>query len=126
MNFIWSDYLDVANTFVNQSRNSNQAEALQRTVISRAYYSVFVTARNYLRDKQKDPNIPSTGDAHTYVSGKFFNNVNQTWQEIGSALFTLRRERRKADYDDTYPNIANTAVFMLAIANDAMDKISRL
>jgi uncharacterized protein (UPF0332 family) len=126
MSFNWSNYLEVAQDFNRQSRNSSKQEALQRSALSRAYYSVFVTARNYLRDIRHDPNIPRAGEAHIYVASQFHNHPNPTFQEIGSALTSLRRERNKADYDDTFPNLANTVVFMLVIANDALDKLAQL
>jgi len=52
MKFIWLQFLLVARIFVKQATTSRYQEALLRSAVNRAYYAAFVSARNYLRDKE--------------------------------------------------------------------------
>jgi hypothetical protein len=50
MSFDWSGYLTLANELSNKVDEFSDQEAVCRSVVSRAYYSVFCLARNYVRD----------------------------------------------------------------------------
>ena len=71
MNFDWSEYLNIARELAGQATASFSAEAKKRSAISRAYYAAFCSARNHLRDRDNDQNIPVGGDAHGYVRKQF-------------------------------------------------------
>ncbi len=79
--------------------NENIKEAYCRTSISRAYYAAFCTARNYLRDTL---NIKiSKVDAHAFVISEFKEQRKlKNSHNISNALFSLRKYRNMADYDD--------------------------
>ena len=52
MKFDWSEYFNLAQELAGTSE-----EAKLQSAVSRAYYSVFCLARNYLRDIQQDPRL---------------------------------------------------------------------
>ncbi len=97
-----------------------------RTSISRAYYSVFRTAYNHVRDVEKDPLIPSGPDAHKYVVGKFRGSHDDTRKGIGNRLDRLRLDRNRADYNDTVPGLAKMTDASLRMADLAMRALSAL
>ena len=102
--FEWTLYLDLAKEFLvltslEQELNTNIKEAYYRTVISRAYYATFCTARNYLRDTL---NIRiSKVDAHAFVIIEFKEQRKlKNSHNISNTLHSLRNYRNMADYDD--------------------------
>ena len=104
--FEWTLYLDLAKellvlTSLEQELNTNEnvKEAYYRTVISRAYYAAFCTARNYLRDTL---NIKiSKVDAHAFVIIEFKEQRKlKNSHNISNTLHSLRNYRNMADYDD--------------------------
>ena len=104
---------------------SNQCyEARLRTSISRAYYAAFCSARNFLRDKDKDPNIPKDASAHAYVRYKFMNSTDIDRKAIGTNLDRLRDDRNDADYDDMVPAIDKMAEYAIMTCEDIMAKLS--
>jgi len=76
MNFDWSEYSNIASELAGQATASSSAEAKKRGAISRAYYAAFCSARNHLRDKEHDRNIPVGGEAHGYVRKQFKTSKN--------------------------------------------------
>ena len=70
MKFDWEEYFNLA-----QELAGTNEEAKLRSAVSRAYYSAFCLARNYLRDIQQYPRLwrNKTYDinAHQYVAEKF-------------------------------------------------------
>jgi uncharacterized protein (UPF0332 family) len=79
--------------------NENIKEAYCRTIISRAYYAAFCTARNYLRDtlQLKINKV----DVHSFVITEFkAQRKLKNSHNISNALFSLRKYRNMADYDD--------------------------
>lgn len=76
-----------------------------RTAINRAYYAAFINARNYLRD-QEGLSIPTTGNAHSYVSQHFELSVDRVQRTLGENLVRLRIYRRQADYVDKFPRLS--------------------
>ena len=104
--FEWILYLALAkellvfhSTEQELNTNDNIKEAYYRTVISRAYYAAFCTARNYLRDTL---NIRiSKVDAHISVISEFKEQRElKNSHNISNTLQSLRNHRNMADYDD--------------------------
>ena len=104
--FEWTLYLDLARellvlTSLEQQLNTNEniKEAYYRTVISRAYYAAFCTARNYLRDTL---NIRiNKVDSHAFVIIEFKEQRKlKNSHNISNTLHSLRNYRNMADYDD--------------------------
>lgn len=107
MKFDWSEYFKLAQELAAMSGDSAASqEAKLRSAISRAYYSVFCIARNYLRDVEKDPRLSrnKTFDVneHRYVADEFTYHLSKSrkMQDIGRDLARLRKIRNKADYAD--------------------------
>jgi uncharacterized protein (UPF0332 family) len=127
MKFDWSEYFNLAKELAETSK-----EAELRSAVSRAYYSAFCLARNYLRDIQQDPKLwrKKTYDinAHQYVAEKFIYNQSksQIMIEIGKDLSRLRKMRNKADYEDTMFNLKREARTALMLAQNIILALSNL
>ena len=127
MKFDWSEYFNLAKELAETSK-----EAELRSAVSRAYYSAFCLARNYLRDIQQDPKLwrQKTYDinAHQYVAEKFSYNQSksQIMIEIGKDLSRLRKMRNKADYEDTMFNLKIEARTALMLAQNIILALSNL
>jgi len=127
MKLDWSEYFNLAKKLAETSE-----EAKLRFAVSRAYYSAFCLARNYLRDIQLDPRLSwhKTYDinAHKYVAEKFIYNQSksQTMIEIGQNLNRLRKMRNKADYEDTIFYLQKEARTALMLAENIILALSNL
>jgi uncharacterized protein (UPF0332 family) len=127
MKFDWSEYFNLAKELAETSK-----EAELRSAVSRAYYSAFCLARNYLRDIQQYPRLwrKKTYDinAHQYVAEKFIYNQSksQIMIEIGKDLSRLRKMRNKADYEDTMFNLKREARTALMLAQNILLALSKL
>ena len=100
MSFNWSEYLNIARELAGQATASSSAEAKKRCAISRAYYAAFCSARNHLRDKDHDQDIPVGGEAHGYVRRQFKTSEDKVRREIGEDLARLVAKRNLVDYKD--------------------------
>lgn len=127
MKFDWSEYFNLAKELGETSK-----EAELRSAVSRAYYSAFCLARNYLRDIQQYPRLWRNKtyeiDAHQYVAEKFIHNQSksQPMIEIGKDLTRLRKMRNKADYEDTIFNLQKEARNALMLAQNIISALSNL
>jgi len=127
MKFDWSEYFYLAKELAETSE-----EAELRSAVSRAYYSAFCLARNYLRDIQLDPRLSwhKTYDinAHQYVAEEFIyhQSKSQIMIEIGKDLTRLRIMRNKADYEDTMFNLKKEARTALMLAQNIISALSNL
>ena len=127
MKFDWSDYFNLAKELAETSE-----EAEFRSAVSRAYYSAFCLARNYLRDIQQYPKLWRQKtyeiNVHKYVAEKFIYNQSksQIMIEIGKDLSRLRKMRNKADYEDTMFNLKREARTALMLAQNIISALSEL
>lgn len=87
----WSKFLDLARELAKRDD-----EAYQRSAVSRAYYSVYCTARDKL-DGVGDFNPPRCGSDHIYLWNVFAKEpYSVIWvRDIGQEL---RDKRVEADY----------------------------
>src|SRR4051812_48028167 len=113
MSFDGSGFLTLAHDLANQALNAQNQEAELRSIIGRAYYGAFLMARFHLKYVDNDPQIPSGSRVHQYVMDQFEQSPNITRQEIGQFLTILRIERNQADYDESYPNLAENSQIYL-------------
>ena len=103
MRFDWSEYLNLAQELAaTNSDSSDNREAKLRSAISRAYYSTFCLARNYLRDIEQDPTLFRNNrdiNEHQYVANEFIDHPTKmkNMVKIGENLSRLRELRNKAD-----------------------------
>jgi len=132
MRFDWSEYLNLAKELAaTNSESSANRDAKLRSAISRAYYSTFCLARNYLRDIEKDPTLFSKNrdiNKHQYVAQEFINHrsKNKNMVKIGENLSRLRELRNKADYEDTMFNLPTQARTALKLADNIIAVLSKL
>ncbi|WP_333338841.1 HEPN domain-containing protein [Microcoleus sp. BROC3] len=132
MRFDWSEYLNLAQELsATNSDSSANREAKLRSAISRAYYSTFCLARNYLRDIEKDPRLFRKNrdiNEHQYVAEAFINHrsKNKNMVKIGENLSRLRELRNKADYEDTMFNLPTQARTALKLADNIIAVLSNL
>ncbi|WP_250125350.1 hypothetical protein [Chroococcidiopsis sp. CCMEE 29] len=119
MSFDWSEYLNVAKELAGTATTPANQEAKLRAAISRAYYAAFIKARNHLRDRE-GLLIPTTGDAHSYVSNRFELSLDPIRQSIGEKLQRLRRFRRQADYVDIFPGLSGITIIALGLSGEVI------
>ena len=132
MRFDWSEYLNLAQELAaTNSESSANREAKLRSAISRAYYSTFCLARNYLRDIEKDPRLFRKNrdiNEHQYVAEEFIYHPTKmkNMVKIGENLSRLRELRNKADYEDTIFNLQKEARNALVLAENIISALSKL
>jgi len=126
MSFNWTEYHSLAQELAGQpvSPRPAEQEARLRAAISRAYYAVFCTARNHLRDKE-GCTIPRKG-VHKYVHEQFKIGPDQLRQQIGHALNRLHIDRCKADYDDTVGGVTQMAEADLLLVGQMLVSLQSL
>ena len=132
MRFDWSEYLNLAQELAaTNSDSSANSEAKLRSAISRAYYSTFCLARNYLRDIEKDPILSRKNrdiNKHQYVAEEFIYHPTKmkNMVRIGENLSRLRELRNKADYEDTLYNLQNAVKNALMLAQNIISALNEL
>ena len=132
MRFDWSEYLNLAQELAaTNSDSSANSEAKLRSAISRAYYSTFCLARNYLRDIEKDPRLSRKNrdiNEHQYVAEEFIYHPTKmkNMVRIGENLSRLRELRNKADYEDTLYNLQNAVKNALMLAQNIISALNEL
>lgn len=132
MRFDWSEYLNLAQELAaTNSESSDNREAKLRSAISRAYYSTFCLARNYLRDIEKDPRLFRKNrdiNEHQYVAEEFIYHPTKKKNlvKIGENLSRLRELRNQADYEDTMFNLQREARNALMLAENIISALSNL
>lgn len=125
MSFDWSDYLVLARELAHQTIQPTQQEARLRSAISRSYYAAFIKARNHLRDKEGLV-APASANPHQYVINQFLNSRIAARHRIGWDLVYLRRERNKADYEDSYPDLVSNMSDVLKRSRRVLSRLGRL
>lgn len=124
MSFNWSEYLQLARQLAGKATISANREARLRSAISRAYYAVFIQARNHLRDRE-GLIIPAK-NTHRYVINVFKSHSSIERQEIGKNLERLRVRRNQADYNDCFANLPKMTTRLLKLAAKTMTKLQSL
>lgn len=129
MTFEWTEYLNLAIKLNSDAKSDFLlGEAMYRTSISRAYYSCFNLARNYLISIGKV--LSKTADVHREIQVILENMSNlesnsdkrKDLIEISNELGILRSSRNKADYNNTINKISMMAESTIIRA----DKIKKL
>ena len=112
----WFLYYDLA-----QEWRRQDGDAYKRSAVSRAYYAMFCTARNELKDAIDDEySPPECGSEHKYVWDSYKDDRHpKGTRYIGVLGNRLRRHRNQADYDDVVLNFPD-------IVEDAMDSAAEL
>ncbi|RLF70868.1 MAG: hypothetical protein DRN55_08060 [Thermoplasmata archaeon] len=104
--FNWMEYLTLAEYITGFGSREPSREALCRSAISRAYYSVLCYSRNYLlRAGELIPEELTSGSSHEVIIQRWIKGRDKMWRKVGVDLNRLRRYRKRADYEDEYNNI---------------------
>ena len=100
MSFDWTGYLVVATDL-----SVSDDESRCRTSISRAYYSAFHLALDWMvsKDPQLKLSVPKDGRVHEFVLDHFNSSKSRQGLFVAGKLRSLRRSRTAADYDSTTP-----------------------
>jgi uncharacterized protein (UPF0332 family) len=103
---------------------SGVAEAEWRTAANRAYYALFLEARDALR---RWGQVPGRRDqVHAFVRYRFIYPANPDLQSIGRFLDKLYRIRSEADYETNLPGSFASAALAGNAVRDAHDAIRLL
>lgn len=119
MRFDWKEYLRLAKEFIEKT-----GEAELRSAVSRAYYAVFIEARNLLTTRGFEMTRSSVD--HKLVSETLKSRHNTKANKIGVNLDRLRKDRNKADYDNHFPNLEKQAKLDVSLAEKTYELISEL
>lgn len=128
MSFEWTEYLGLAQELAGQSVTIQpEPEARYRTSISRAYYSAYCQARNYLRSRGIHIPPPHEVNVHRYVINKFNESIDLDYQKIAKDLERLLNDRNMADYEDIWNvDISKTARSAISSAERLLKRLRSL
>ncbi len=127
MKFDWSEYFILAKNLAGKTTPTLPTEeAKLRSSMSRAYYAVHRTAHNFLRDIEKDSNLPASGEAHTYIITKFRASSIIGRKDIGNRLNRLKINRSRADYYDEISGLSSTCDASILDASKAIASLHSL
>ena len=119
MPFSWGEYLRLAEEL--GQRTDDQASL--RSAISRAYYAVFCTARDFL-EREGIP-LPSVS-LHVAVWQDFQNDPRRQWVNIGRLGERLRYARTRADYEGNFPRLPVVTALSIATARVVLHQLQTL
>jgi hypothetical protein len=99
-------------------------EGSQRTAVNRAYCALFNVGKGQLL--AEGVAIPAMGIAHEVVWQASHAAGRGPRRKLAQIGFRMLRLRRFADYEPTYPTVAQDALFALLRARDGIETIRRL
>jgi len=122
LSFDWLEYLSLATKLA-----ASDDEASQRSAISRAYYSLYITARRRLELS----GVQIKGDQHRAVWDAYRSRSNpgQSPDECGRIAMranTLKWRRVRADYEDDYPGISSEVQDQLQQASRLLEQLRQI
>jgi hypothetical protein len=123
MNFLWQDYLTLAEALVRARTRFAPAEARYRAAMSRAYYAAYGAARQHAREYEGYSPDP-TGRDHRLLVAHYQRGPRPRQQQIALALQRLMDNRLQADYDEEIP--ADVRQLALASVQEARHVFSWL
>lgn len=100
-NFESKHYLELAKLLYGDLNDSEYKSALERTVITRIYYSVFLFLREWMKEENKDYLLKNNGDDHKIIPDfiyKYGPHDPQTNHDIANNFKDLKKLRRQCDY----------------------------
>lgn len=128
MPFDWDGYLSFAKDLKSKTDGqtaTNKNEAMQRTAISRAYYSMFHLAVDYAMAKLGyTPKKNGPNQSHTDIQGVYRRQFgNPDHQEVKKILYRMYKARLDSDYNS---NILGNAQELLDSILLEADKIKTI
>lgn len=119
MMFEWGKFFQLA-----EELSDRNGEEYKRTAISRAYYSAFHHAKNFLEKKGLFYNNREMS-VHMLVWQRF-EKLGREYRKIYIKGDRLKEKRTKADYEKEIDNIDKLTQNALREANDIIEQISKL
>jgi len=116
--FNWNEFYRLA-THLNNEYSFDCQEAVQRTIVSRAYYATFCMAREVLRHKYKII-TPQNTASHERVR---FEYEKRGRDDISSPLLDLRRYRNCCDYDNDVADLHTVVNLSLKISEEVIKNL---
>jgi uncharacterized protein (UPF0332 family) len=121
MAFGWRLYLRLA-----ESLAEMEAEALQRTAATRAYYAIFNLCRSWLESHH----VAFRGESvhrhlwHAFATARHATSASATdWREIAGIGRTLNRLRKECDYDPVVADLARRTNEAVVGARRVVDEL---
>lgn len=108
------DYYHLANWLYCQREKLHFGESPVRAVVSKAYYGVFLEARNKAGITSKSPTV------HQQVIN-YYNQKNKS--ALANRLDSMRSSRNDADYDTSLTFTSREAGIALAHAKKVLDDL---
>jgi len=124
----WIDaYLNLAKELAKPKAglNHHDTEARQRSAVSRAYYAVFLTARDKFAPDLKFLQ-PGEGSSHVKLWKRFKTDSHEELRDIGNRASELRESRNKADYGEFITNPSHFVADAIQNAEDLKGDIEAL
>ena len=119
--FDWGKYLELA-----LSLGESSDEASARSAVSRAYYAVFCSARNWLKENEQDFFMTPSGENHKIVWDYFNQGPQRLRKKIATDGRRLRGQRNTADYDDEVTGLDNMKNAALMRAQNLLKLLGEL
>jgi len=116
--FNWSDFHRFAE-YLNTECSFDGHEAVQRTIISRAYYSAFCMAKEALEYKYKIT-FPQNAASHKYVRIEY---EKRGLNHICDPLSRLRKYRNCCDYDKNVRNLHELVYQSLKLSEEIIKNL---
>jgi len=124
----WIDaYLDLAKELAepNAQLNRHHIEARQRSAVSRAYYAVFLAARDKFAPDLKYLKS-GEGSSHVKLWRRFKSNPHDGMRDVGRRASDLKESRRQADYGGHITNPSHFVADAIQNAEDLKGDIEAL
>jgi uncharacterized protein (UPF0332 family) len=123
MSFNWESYIQLADGLVSYQQELDLQEAYLRSAMSRCYYGIFCTARNYLIAK----NVPIPRiDTHKFVMESYQRSSSNVEKKIAKDLRRLWKERKDADYEDEASIDLKRAETALALSRRTLEILRQI
>lgn len=122
--FDWAELIVLADG-LNRSRDIGPEEAVNRSIINRAYFGAFCLARNVARERKWLSLSNNAGD-HSKVQNYYKNSKDKTKKQIGLVLERLHIARKEADYKDILEGSFEKALKSIRQAQDIEAQLKSL
>jgi uncharacterized protein (UPF0332 family) len=116
--FDWNDYITLA-----RAMRADASEAHYRSAISRAYYGAYNQAKQRFFDDGET--FGYKGESHAQVWNYFQKQNDRDYKAIGVFGDRARERRRRADYEDRFPNLDNEVGVSLNAAQEVVNRLQK-
>lgn len=123
MPFDWNEYLVLARELADTDGAVASEESKRRSAISRAYYSSYCSARNFLENMYGEV-APEHSSVHAFVVKALISKSEIELVQAGTKLDTLRQYRAKADYDNEVTGLKKHTELSIMYAEEIHDTIN--